>query len=476
MSKTSAFIKHGRKDPDKKPVAQRLEDFREFEKEISPSRIATQGARCLDCGIPFCHAYGCPLGNRVPEWIALARNGHWRKALAILHATDNFPEITGRICPAPCEAACTLNIDRAPVTIRAIELKIIERGFRKGWIVPEPPETLSGKTVAVIGSGPAGLACAQQLARQGHRVTVFEKDDRIGGLMRYGIPDFKLEKRVLDRRLDQMEKEGVVFETNANVGVDILPRYLKRRFDAIVLATGCMVPRDIDVPGRRLAGIEFAMPYLTQQNRRVAKRAVAPDTSILAKGKRVVVIGGGDTGSDCVGTANRQGAKSVTQIEIMPEPPATRDPSNPWPTWPNIRVDSSSHQEGCRRMWSIATKKFDGSDGRVKQVHCAKLEWTCDKSSGQWTCKEIPQSGFTLKADLVFLAAGFVHTEHGPLAQDLNLKTDRAGNLRVDSKMMTSRRGVFAAGDSVLGASLIVRAIHSGRQVAEHVAVYLKKS
>ncbi len=473
MPKHSGFLEYNREDAAKRPVAERILDFKEFEASLPEDRLKQQTARCMDCGIPHCHTFGCPLGNRIPDWNELVYEGHWKKALDLLHATDNFPEFTGRICPAPCEAACTLAFNQEPVTIRHIELQIVERGWNEGWIRPEPASIQSGKRVAVIGSGPAGLAAAQNLARNGHSVIVFEKADRIGGLLRYGIPDFKLEKWVIDRRLEQMRAEGVIFETGVEAGKDLSVKYMQRSFDAIVIAAGSTVPRDLPVPGRRLQGIHFAMDFLTQQNKRIAGDAIAKEEELSARDKNVIVLGGGDTGSDCVGTSRRQGAAKITQIELLPQPPKERTLFNPWPTWPLVFRTSSSHEEGCERLWSIATKAFAGENGRVKSLQGVKLEWVEKREEGGSPWREIPDSCFELKADLVLLAMGFIHVEHGPLVKEAGLKTDSRGNITVDANLMTSVPGVFAAGDSVMGASLVVKALHQGRLAAERVNRYL---
>ena len=475
MAKATGFIEYQRIDPAKRDVAERIKDYQEFEIPLSPAQLHEQAARCMDCGVPGCHAYGCPLQNRIPDWNDMIYRGQWQRALDLLHATNNFPEITGRICPAPCEAACTLSINQEPVTIRHIELQIVERGWQEGWIQPEIPAQQTGKKIAVIGSGPAGLAAAQLLARYGHAVVVFEKSNRIGGLLRYGIPDYKLEKRIIDRRLEQLQAEGVRFETGVDAGVDISSRYMKRTFDVILLTTGASAPRDIVVLGRGLEGIHFAMDFLTRQNRRNAGDSIPEDREIIAAGKQVIVIGGGDTGADCVGTAHRQGARRIIQIELLPEPPAERLPANPWPTWPNILRISSSHEEGCERMWSVLSKGFlaDSAEGqRVNTLQCARLEWT-EAANGQREFRELPGSDFEIKADLVLIAAGFVHTEHGALVRDLQLDLDQKGNIAADRNFMTSNPGVFAAGDCVQGASLVVTAIRQGRQLAESVHRYL---
>ncbi len=467
MSKADGFLRFGRKDPPKKPVAERLRNFGEFEELLAPEPLHEQANRCMDCGIPFCHTFGCPVQNRIPEWIDAVYRGHWRRAADLLHATDNFPEVTGRVCPAPCEAACTLAINQPAVTIRHIELQIVERAFAEGWAPAEPPAAPTGRRVAIIGSGPAGLVAAQQLARAGHDVTVFEKDERPGGLLRFGIPDFKLAKWVLDRRVEQMKKEGVVFETGVDVGVDVSAKYLRRGFDAIVLALGAGHARDLTAPGRDLAGVHFAMEFLTQQNRRVAGNTEF--SAISAAGKHVVVVGGGDTGADCIGWSNRHGAASVTQLEILPEPPDQRPADNPWPTWPRVKRTLYAHEEGCRRLWSVQTKEFVGREGRVAGLRAVRLEWNKDGR----TFREVLGPDLEIPADLVLLAMGFEHVAHGPLLADLGLRLDARGNVATDERLMTSQPGVFAAGDAVLGASLVVRAFHSGRQAAAAADAYL---
>ena len=473
MAKPTGFIEYKRRDVPKREVSERIRDYHEIEQFLPLEQLINQAARCMDCGVPSCHSFGCPVMNRIPDWNDMIYHGQWQRALDLLHSTNNFPEVTGRICPAPCETACTLGINDDPVTIRHIELQIIERGFQEGWVVPQIPEKRTGKRVAVVGSGPAGLAAAQQLARAGHDVTVFEKDDRIGGLLRYGIPDFKMEKHIIFRRLDQMRSEGVRFETEVNVGYDISPRFLRRSFDAILITAGSTIPRDLDVPGRNLEGIHFAMKFLTQQNKIVAGDTVPKADLINAKGKDVVVIGGGDTGSDCVGTSQRQGAKSITQIEILPKPPKARDPANPWPEWPNIMRTSTSHEEGCERRWSVLTKSFIGKE-RVQSLECVEITWSDPDENGRRSFKEIPKTKFNLKADLVLFATGFIHVEHGPLVQKFELDLDERGNIRVDLNHMTSADGVFAAGDTVTGASLVVRAIAQGRQAADGIDQYLR--
>jgi NAD(P)H-dependent glutamate synthase small subunit len=432
-----------------------------------------QASRCMDCGIPFCHGAGCPLKNRIPEFNDLLYRGLWREACDNLHSTNNFPEITGRICPALCEASCTLSLGDQPVLIRHIEWQIVERGWAEGWIVPLLPLEKSGRRVAIIGSGPAALAAAQQLARAGHDVVVFEKNARIGGLLRYGIPDFKLDKKILDRRLEQMRAEGVEFQTGVQIGQDISAGYIRGHFDAICLALGAAAPRDLAVPGRELANVHFAMDFLSQQNRRNAGEFVDPATAILAEGKSVVVIGGGDTGSDCVGTARRQGARDIVQLEILPQPPQERPVDTPWPIWPRILRTSSSQEEGCTRRWCVLVKKLVGDGGQVRELHGVEVAW--EDGPGGYTMKELPGAEFVQQADLVLLAMGFVHVEHKGLVRRMGLKLDARGNLAVDENLMTSEPGVFAAGDAAAGASLVVHAIAAGRKVAESIDRYLLK-
>jgi len=429
-------------------------------------RIREQAARCMDCGIPFCHT-GCPLGNLIPDWNDLVYNGHWEQALAALHSTNNFPEITGRICPAPCEASCVLSLEASPVTIKSVERAIADRAIENGWIRPQPAPVHTGRTVAVIGSGPAGLAAAQQLARKGHRVTVLEKADRIGGLLRYGIPDFKLDKEHLDRRVRQMEAEGVVFKTGVHAGVNVCGDELRASYDAVVLCGGAMRPRDLDVPGRSLRGVHFAMEFLTQQNRRVAGDLMPRDGEILATGKRVVVLGGGDTGSDCVGTCHRQGASSVTSFELLPRPPDERAPTNPWPAWPLIFRSSSSHDEGGVRDFAVMTKRLLGIE-RVEALEACRVSWSGGK------LQEIPGTSFQLPCELVLLAMGFLGPVREGLLEQLGVRLDARGNVAV-THGHTSVPGVFAAGDMARGQSLVVWAIAEGRRVAKSVDVFLAK-
>ncbi len=474
MGKPTGFLQFERQDPPKRLIEERVHDYQEIEERLPVRALETQAARCMDCGVPFCHAFGCPVKNLIPDWNDMVYKRQWQRALDLLHATNNLPEVTGRVCPAPCEAACTLAIVQPAVSIKQIELQIIERGFERGWVQPEPAPVKSGKKVAIIGSGPTGLAAAQQLARQGHEVVVFEKADRVGGILRYGIPDFKLEKWVIDRRLEQMRAEGVVFETNVEAGVDVSPRYLRRTFDAILIAAGARVPRDLKLPGRDLDGIHYAMRFLTQQNRRNAGEIIPPDDAISAAGKNIVVIGGGDTGADCIGTSRRQGAKEIVQIELLPEPPKSRPPDNPWPTWPRTLRSSSSHEEGCERLWSIGAKEFLGEGRKLTGLRCVRLEWTEPDEAGRATFKEITGSEFIIQADLALLAMGFVRIEHGPLIEHFGLEVTDRGALKVDPNHMTAASGVFAAGDSVLGASLVVRAIALGREGASSIGRFLQ--
>ena len=432
--------------------------------------LKKQAARCMDCGIPFCHQ-GCPLGNIIPDWNDLVYRDKWRDAIDRLHATNNFPEFTGRLCPAPCEAACVLGINNDPVTIKQVELTIIERAWAEGWITPAPAVVNTGKTVAVIGSGPAGLACAQQLARAGHAVTLFERDDRIGGLLRYGIPDFKMEKRFIDRRLAQMEAEGVSFRPSTNVGVDIDVRELVTQFDALCLTGGATHARDLDVPGRELDGVHFAMEYLPMQNRRNAGDEIPEDRFISAKGKRVIILGGGDTGADCLGTALRQGAREVLQYELLPKPPASRPLENPWPTWPNIYRVSSAHEEGGVRDYSILTKRLSGRDGKLTTLHGVRVEFAIE--DGRQVMKEVPGTEFEEPVDLLLLAMGFLGPEKTGMIAQLGLELTERGNVRADENKMTSVPGVFTAGDMTRGQSLIVWAIAEGRAAARGIDEYL---
>jgi glutamate synthase (NADPH) small chain len=468
MGKITGFLEFEREKVHKEPVEARLRHWREFEEKTSDDVLRTQGARCMDCGIPFCHK-GCPLGNIIPDWNDLVYRGRWREAIERLHSTNNFPEFTGRICPAPCEEACVLNINDDPVTIKNIEKHIIDHAFAEGWVTPHVPERRTGKTIAVVGSGPAGMACAQQLARAGHAVTLFERDDRIGGLLRYGIPDFKMEKWLIDRRMEQMAAEGVTFRTSVRVGVDVTGDDLRREFDAVVLSMGATRPRDLPVPGRELKGIHFAMEFLPQQNKVGAGDSIAGQ--ILASGKRVVILGGGDTGSDCLGTSNRHGAVSVHQFELLPQPPVDR-PQLAWPNWPMILRTSSSHEEGVTRDWSINTTRFSGdADGNVRKLHGVRLDWVQD--NGRPVMKPIAGSEFELDCDLVLLALGFLGPESDTLVAQLGCELTDRGNLKAGPDYQTTVPGVFACGDARRGQSLVVWAIWEGREAARGVDAYL---
>jgi len=472
VGKPTGFKEIERRDRSYAPVGERTQNWREFVLPLSEEQLREQGARCMDCGIPFCHN-GCPVNNIIPDWNDLVYRGDWQTALEVLHSTNNFPEFTGRVCPAPCEASCTLQLSGRPVTIKTIECAIVERGWEEGWIGPQIPRHRSGRRVAVVGSGPAGLACAQQVARAGHTVTVFEKNARIGGLLRYGIPDFKLEKHLIDRRMAQMRAEGIRFRPNTHIGVDLPVDELLNLFDAVVLAGGSEQPRDMPVPGRDLEGVHFAMPFLTQQNRRIAGEDLSGEQPILATDKNVVVIGGGDTGSDCVGTAIRQGARSVTQLEIMPKPPTEEDKLLVWPDWPLKLRTSTSHEEGCERDWAVNTKTILGSNGRVEALQLVRVSW--DKGEdGRMTMSEVPGSEFQIEADLVLLAMGFVHASHDGMLADLGVKLDPRGNVKADTDdYRSSVDHVFTAGDMRRGQSLIVWAIREGRQCARAVDAYL---
>jgi glutamate synthase (NADPH/NADH) small chain len=473
MGQIKGFLTYKRQQAKHRPIEKRIHDFEEFDLPLMPDQIHQQVTRCMDCGIPFCHGAGCPLNNFIPDINDLIYKRRWQEACQMLHLTNNFPGITGRVCPAPCEAACTLSINDEPVLIKHIEYQIVERGFEEGWIKPLPSKHKTGKRIAIVGSGPAGLAAAQQLTRVGHSVVVFEKDEKIGGLLRYGIPDFKLGKDIIDRRLKQLSAEGVEFQTGVDVGEDISVRYLKKMFDCVCLTMGAAQPRDLNVQGRGYENIIFAMEYLTSQNKLCSREPVDESNIITAKNKVVVVIGGGDTGSDCVGTARRQGAKQIYQLEILPKPPNTRPPDTPWPMWPRVMRTSSSHEEGCERMWSVITKRFSGVEIRVSQLDCCQVEWI-EQANG-WRIKELPGTDFTLTADMVILALGFEHVVHDGLIKDLGLKLDDRGNVAVDN-YQTSEPWVFAASDTIDGASLVVRAIHSGREAAAAIDRQLKQN
>ncbi|MBD3426682.1 MAG: glutamate synthase small subunit [Candidatus Omnitrophica bacterium] len=472
MGDPKGFIKQKRQESLYRPVCERVKDFRHVAVMRSDAQSREQASRCMDCGTPFCH-WGCPLGNYIPEWNDLMYGDYWREAFALLDATNNLPEVTGRVCPAPCEYACVLGINDDPVTVRENELAIIEHAFNGGLIKPVVPAAETGKKVAVVGSGPAGLSCAAQMRKAGHDVTIFEKHDRPGGILRYGIPDFKLEKWVLDRRVELMKAQGVKFVLSVNVGADYAAGKLLSEFDAVCLAGGSRKPRDLDIPGRDLDGIHFAMDYLVQSNRRVQGEIISQEELIDAKDKNVVVIGGGDTGADCVGTANRQGASCVVQIEIMPKPEECRTGDYPWPVYPLLLKTSSSHAEGASRQWSVLTKSFKGENGKVRKLECVRVEFS-EKSPG--TCpvmKEIPGSEFTIDAELVIIAVGFVHPEHSGLLEELGTELDGRGNVSSNEKQMTSVDKVFAAGDMRRGQSLIVWAISEGRRAAHFIDEYL---
>ena len=471
MAKPTGFLEARREKQPYRPVTERLRDWRQVMAAYAPDHLNTQAARCMDCGIPFCHQ-GCPLGNLIPDWNDLVWRERWEDAIERLHATNNFPEFTGTLCPAPCEGSCVLGVNDDPVTIKAVELAIIDRAFEEGWVKPLPPAQESGRKVAVVGSGPAGLAAAQQLRRAGHQVTVFERADRIGGLLRYGIPEFKMEKRVLDRRLEQMRAEGVEFRAGVNVGVDLKAAQLRKDFDAVVLTGGATVPRDLPVPGRELAGIHQAMEFLTLQNRRCEGDQIADADFISARDKHVVIIGGGDTGADCIGTSHRQGAKSVTSLEIMPKPPGGRAADNPWPEWPRIYRVASAHEEGGERVYAVSTKRFiDDGQGRVKALELVEVEMKTVDGRPQFV--EKAGSAHQIPADLVFLAMGFVGAERAGLLDDLGVAINERGNVVRDQDWMTSVPGVFTAGDMQRGQSLIVWAIAEGRAAAAAVDRYL---
>jgi len=470
MGKPTGFKEFERQDRTYTPVNERLKGHEEMMVPLGEKEIRDQGARCMDCGIPFCHN-GCPVNNIIPEWNDLVYAGDWREASRVLHSTNNFPEFTGRICPAPCESACTLNLTDEPVTIKSIECAIVDRAWAEGWLEPEAPERLSGKRVAIVGAGPSGLACAQQLARAGHSVVVFEKNSKMGGLMRYGIPDFKLNKDLINRRMAQMQAEGVEFRPNSHVGHNVLPERLMAKFDAIVLTGGSEKPRDLPVPGRDLDGVHFAMDFLPQQNRRNSGESIGNAEEILATGKHVVVLGGGDTGADCVGTSARQGAASITQMEIMPKPPEKEDKDVTWPNWPVKLRSSTSHEEGCKREWSVGTTSFEGKGGKITTLNAAQMDW----SNG--SPEPVEGSGYEIKADLVLLAMGFLNPIHERMLDDFGVEYDQRGNVKATTEgencYKTSVDKVFAAGDMRRGQSLVVWAIREGRQCARAVDEYL---
>ncbi len=465
MGKDTGFLEYARELAPRRPATLRVNDWFEIYLDLPEEKLRTQGARCMDCGVPFCQT-GCPVNNLIPDWNDLVYRGHWKEAVRQLHATNNFPEFTGRICPAPCEASCVLGINQPAVTIKQIEKNIVERGFQEGWIHPQPPKVSTGKSVAIVGSGPAGLAAAQQLRRAGHSVTVYEKADRIGGLLVYGIPQFKLEKHIVDRRVEQISAEGVKFVTGTEVGKNIAVEDLRGGFDAIVLVGGAEQPRDLNVPGRQLKGIHFAMEFLPQQNRRNLGDTIDAEAEILATGKRVVIIGGGDTGADCLGTCHRQKPLSVHQFEIMPKPPEERSPLTPWPLWPMQLRTEGAHEEGGVRDWSIATTKFTGS-GQVQQLHAVNV-------GPAPTFEPISGTEFTMEADLVLIAMGFLGPVRNGMIEQLGVKLDSRGNVATDQNYMSSVPGVFVAGDMRRGQSLVVWAIAEGRKAAASVDAYLR--
>lgn len=470
MADPKGFMKVARKEAGNRPIHERIADYSEVEQILNSEDRALQASRCMDCGIPFCH-WGCPVDNLIPEWNDKLYKGDWKAAIDLLHSTNNFPEFTGRICPAPCEHSCVLNIAETPVTIRENEVAIVEKAFAEGYIQPQPPSIRTGKTVAVVGSGPAGMAAADLLNKAGHTVTLFEKDENPGGLLRFGIPDFKLNKCTIDRRIHLMTQEGVIVKCGMEIGKDITAKELTETFDAVCLTIGAMKPRDLPVPGRELDGVHFAMDFLSQQNRIVAGLTIPYDSEISAKGRDVLVIGGGDTGSDCVGTSIRQKAKSVTQIEILPKPPEKRDSDNPWPYYGKILKTSTSHEEGCVRRWSLSTLKFNGMQQRVVSADVETVQW--EKVNGNYSMKVVPDSKETIQADLVLLAMGFLHPVIEGLVTDLGLELSERNNIKVSANHQTNIQNVFAAGDAITGASLVVRAIASGRRVAKSVDSYL---
>ncbi len=472
MGKPSGFMDFGREPPPRRPVSERKGDFRELYLPWGDSHVSEQSARCMDCSVPFCHM-GCPLGNVIPEFNHQVYLGNWRQALDVLLSTNNFPEFTGRICPAPCEASCVLSIDSDPVTIEYIEKEIAARGYDEGWIKPEPPSQRTGKKVAVVGSGPAGLAAAQQLNRAGHWVHVMERDEEIGGLLTLGIPDFKLDKEIVRRRVRLMAEEGISFSTGVNVGIDYGVDRLLEEHDAVCLTCGSTQARDLPLPGRELDGIHLAMEYLTQQNRLIAGQTIHPDERITAEGKSVVILGGGDTGADCLGTAHRQGAEVVHQLELLPEPPEQRRPNNPWPQWPAIQRSTPAHEEGGLRDYSVLTKSFSGSNGAVERLHAVRIEWTQPTGGQRPEMQEIPGSEFVIETGLVLLAMGFLHPEHDGMLAQLGVELDGRGNIKVDSDKMTSIPGVFSGGDCARGQSLVVWAIAEGREAARGADQYL---
>jgi glutamate synthase (NADPH/NADH) small chain len=469
MGKTTGFKEYERENPKKRSVEERVKDYKVIYNKLPEDKLSLQGARCMNCGTPFCN-WGCPLGNLIPDWNDLVYKGEWKKAYERLSLTNTFPEFTGRICPAPCEGSCTLGVNRAPVSIKEIELSIIEKAFEEGWVKPNPPKVRTGMNVAIIGSGPSGLSSAAELNSVGHTVTVFERANKIGGLLRYGIPDFKLEKHVVDRRINIMKEEGIIFKTNTNIGVNHPSEDLLKEFDAVILTGGSTIPRDLNIEGRNLKGVHFAMDFLSQQNRRINGSEILAE-EISAKDKIVVVIGGGDTGSDCICTSIRQGAKAVYQYEVMPKPPIERDESMPWPTFPRTLKTSTSHEEGCIREWCMNTKKFIGEDGILKKLIGSKIEWKND--NGKMQMVEVAGTEFEQELDLVLLAMGFLHPQQKGMVNDLGVKLDPRGNVVTSENYMTTKKGVFSAGDMRSGQSLVVWALSEGRKVAQQVDTYL---
>ena len=473
MGKTTGFLEYAWEETPHRPVAERIRDWREVQADAPIERVRTQAARCMDCGVPFCND-GCPLGNIIPDWNDLVYREKMHEAVVRLHSTNNFPEFTGLVCPAPCESACVLGINDDPVAIKQVEWEIIRNAWEQGWVKPVQPRRRSGRSVAVVGSGPAGLAAAQQLNRAGHTVTVFEKSDRIGGLLTYGIPDFKLEKWIVERRVEQLRAEGVAFQAGVHVGLELSPAELRSGFDAVLLCCGSEQPRDLPIEGRGLRGIHFAMDFLTQQNRRGAGDELDPSAEIVATGKHVVILGGGDTGSDCVGTAHRQGARSVTSIELLERPPDERSPMTPWPQWPLVYQASSSHQEGGTREFGVLTQRFSGANGRLERLHAVRVRFGDSDESGRPRMEEVPGSDFEIPADLVLLAMGFVHPVREGLVDGLGVRLDARGNVQADTHgFATSEPGVFAAGDCRRGQSLVVWALWEGREAARAVDRYL---
>ncbi len=471
MADPKGFIKYTRKESGYRPVNERIDDYSEVEQTLNTADRTIQASRCMDCGIPFCH-WACPVGSKIPEWQDAVYKGEWKLASEILHSTNSFPEFTGRICPNPCEKSCVLAIHDEAVTIRENEASIVERAFANGYIAPRQPKTRTGKKVAVVGSGPAGLSVADLLNQAGHTVTVFEKDNAIGGLLRYGIPDFKLNKKVIDRRIAIFEQEGIIFKTGITVGENIKGETIAKDFDVIVLTIGAMKPRDLLIDGRELQGVHYAMDFLKQQNKVNRGEQFKNGEQLLATNKNVLVIGGGDTGSDCVGTSNRQKAKSVTQIEILPKPPIKREAGNPWPYWPNTLKTSTSHTEGCERKWSLNTKRFIGENGKLKQVELIEVEWS-KNDQGQWIMTEKPETAYVMDTELALLSMGFVSPVYEGIVKEFGLDLDPKGNIKVDDKFQTSKAKVFAAGDASNGASLVVTAIAKGREAAKKIHTFL---